>query len=67
MLVDFEVQQYYDEDDDSTDNCHVSSVIDTVHKEFEKCGWRCNFLFEVKNPSAPFKRLLFDVREVKIN
>jgi len=72
LLVDFNVQQYYNEDEDldevnSTANCSVSNVIDTVRDEFDKCQIRFNFMFRVKNPSAPFKTLVFDVRKVQIN
>ena len=66
LLVDFEVQKYYNDEDDSTANCHVSSVIDTVHDAFDNPHGRANFLFRVANPAAPFKTLLIDVRKVQI-
>jgi hypothetical protein len=67
LLDDFKVQQYYDDEDDSTCNCNLSSVIDTVRDAFDNPCGRANFLFRVANPAAPFKTLLIDVRKVKIN
>jgi hypothetical protein len=67
LLVDFNVQKYYDDEDDSTGNCHVSSVIDTVRDAFDNPYGRANFMFQINNRSAPFKTLLIDVRKVHID